>query len=204
MAGAITLASASPRRRELLEAAGWRVRVQPAGVDETRHPGEPASAYVLRLARAKAAHVAPSCAHDELILGADTVVVLDGEVLGKPRDDADARAMLARLANREHAVLTGICLRRGEHERTQLETTRVWFASLSPAEIAAYVSTGEPRDKAGAYAIQGRAASFIPRIEGSYSNVVGLPLAAVHALAKALDPPPANIWPESNPPSAAR
>ncbi|HUX67244.1 MAG TPA: Maf family protein [Terriglobales bacterium] len=173
----LVLASASPRRRELLEAAGFEVEVRPAPLDETPLPGEAAADYVLRLARAKArALAAPG-----LVLGADTVVVVDGDLLGKPASDAEAAAMLARLAGREHQVLTGVCLRdpARNREAARAETTRVWFAPLSPQEIADYVQSGEPRDKAGAYAIQGRAARFIPRIEGSYSNVVGLPLATV-------------------------
>ncbi|HVA62157.1 MAG TPA: Maf family protein [Terriglobales bacterium] len=176
----LVLASASPRRRELLEGAGFAVEVRPAAVDETPLPGEAAADYVLRLARAKARAVEAS----GLVLGADTVVVVDGDLLGKPADDAEAGAMLARLAGREHQVLTGVCLRdpaRGR-EAAQVETTRVWFAPLSPQEIADYVASGEPRDKAGAYAIQGRAARFIPRIEGSYANVVGLPIATVWEL----------------------
>lgn len=180
----LVLASASPRRRELLLAAGWRVEVRPADLDETPAPGEAPADYVLRLARQKAAAIAGGDALPEgaIVLGADTTVVVDGEVLGKPDDDADARAMLERLAGRRHEVLTGVCLRRGAREASGVETTSVWFAPLAPAAIAAYVATGEPRGKAGAYAIQGRAARFIPRIEGSYSNVVGLPLALVAEL----------------------
>ncbi|MGH9468210.1 MAG: Maf family protein [Terriglobales bacterium] len=174
----LILASASPRRRELLEAAGWEVEVRPANVDETRMPQEPAPAYVQRLAHSKAAVIAAS-SPGICVLGADTVVTLDGEVFGKPGDDAAARTMLTRLAGQTHDVLTGVCLLRDGQERCAVEVTRVAFAPLSAAEIDAYVATGEPRDKAGAYAIQGRAACFIPRIEGSYSNVVGLPLALV-------------------------
>ncbi|MGH9393704.1 MAG: Maf family protein [Terriglobales bacterium] len=180
----IVLASASPRRLELLTAAGWQVEVRPADVDETLRPHEPASDYVLRLARAKARAVAPARVP---IVGADTVVVVAGEVLGKPADDGAAAAMLARLAGHEHQVLTGFCvLSPHGRERNGVEATSVWFAPLSAQQIASYVATGEPRGKAGAYAIQGRAACFIPRIEGSYSNVVGLPLAAVWGALRAL------------------
>jgi septum formation protein len=177
----LVLASASPRRRELLEAAGWEIEVRPAAMDETRLPGERPAAYVLRLARAKSAAVAAGLGARRVVLGADTVVVSGGEVLGKPGDDREARAMLRRLSGRSHRVLTGVCLRRGTREQAWVEATRVWFSALSAAAIAAYVATGEPRDKAGAYAIQGGAARFIPRISGSYSNVVGLPLASVWA-----------------------
>ena len=174
----ILLASSSPRRRELLQAAGWQVEVAPANLSERRRPRESPAAYVRRLARAKAAAVAdrqPAAT----VLGADTVVVVDAAILGKPRHDAAARAMLRRLSGRRHQVLTGVCLRRNGQEAVGVVATWVWFAPLSAADIRAYVATGEPRDKAGAYAIQGLAARFIPRIAGSYSNVVGLPVATV-------------------------
>ncbi len=149
--------------------------VRPANVDETPLPDEPAADHVLRLARAKAAAISTA----EVVLGADTIVELDGDLLGKPRDDAHARVMLTRLSGRAHHVLTGVCLRQGAREAAAVETTRVVFAPLTPAEIDDYMASGEPHGKAGAYAIQGRAACFIPRIEGSYSNVVGLPLELV-------------------------
>ena len=123
---------------------------------------------------------------DIVVLGADTVVVLDGEILGKPRDDEDASAMLRRLSGHRHEVLTGVSLRTVGDEMGLVEATSVWFTSLTPDAIAWYVSTGEGRDKAGAYAIQGLASRFIPRIEGSYSNVVGLPVAAVADLLQEL------------------
>lgn len=170
----LILASASPRRLELLLAAGFEVEVRPAHLDETLLRGESAPDYVLRLARAKAAAIP-----GEAVLGADTTVVVEGEILGKPRDDAEAAAMLRRLAGRCHEVLTGFCLRRAGREIVRIERTLVWMAELTGAEIAAYVASGEPRDKAGAYAIQGLASRFIPRIEGSYANVVGLPVSAV-------------------------
>lgn len=177
----LILASASPRRRELLTAAGFTFEVDVADVDETRHPGEPAGAYARRVALAKAQAVASR--HPEaIVLGADTVVVLDSEVLGKPVDDADATRMLTALSGRRHRVLTAVALVGQATTVDTLEETLVWVQALAPAEIAAYVESGEPRDKAGAYAIQGRASRFIPKIEGSYTNVVGLPVAAVDAL----------------------
>lgn len=185
----LVLASASPRRRELLESAGWRVEVRPADLDESQLPGEAAADYVLRLARAKARVIAPQVA-DACVLGADTTVVLGTELLAKPADDAEARAMLTRLSGQMHEVLTGVCLIYGGAEAAAVETTRVQFAPLLPEEIDAYVASGEPEGKAGAYAIQGRAACFIPRIEGSYSNVVGLPLALVYQLWRQLKIPP--------------
>lgn len=170
----LVLASQSPRRSELLRSAGISFRVQVADVDETPLPGEPAVEYVRRLARAKALAV-----QGELVLGADTVVVVDGQILGKPVDREDAARMLRLLSGRSHQVITGICLA-GETVVVDHETTQVNFSSLSGKEISAYVGTGEPMDKAGAYAIQGFASCFVERIEGSYSNVVGLPVAMVY------------------------
>jgi septum formation protein len=176
----IVLASASPRRADLLASAGVRFIVVPSQVIEERLPAETPEAFVRRLAAAKARGVAAT-RRDGMVLGADTEVVLDGEVLGKPRDDEGARAMLARLSGRAHDVLSGyevydVAAGRGEGDVVR---TRVEFAPLGRAEIDAYVATGEPRGKAGAYAIQGRAAGMIRRIEGSYTNVVGLPLREV-------------------------
>jgi septum formation protein len=183
----LVLASASPRRRELLEAAGFVFEVDVADVDETRHPGEPAGAYARRVALAKAQAVADR--HPEsIVLGAATVVVLDHndadteEVLGKPVDDADAVRMLTALAGRTHRVLTAVALVGRGTTVDAIEETLVWMQALTPTEIVAYVESGEPRDKAGAYGIQGRASRFIPKIEGSYPNVVGLPVATVDAL----------------------
>lgn len=182
----LVLASASPRRRELLAAAGFVFEVDVADVDETRHPGEPAGAYARRVALAKAQAVAAR-QPDAVVLGADTVVVIDRDgdvedVLGKPVDDADAVRMLTALSGRAHRVLTAVALvGRGTTVDT-IEETVVWMQALTPTEIVAYVESGEPRDKAGAYGIQGRASRFIPKIEGSYTNVVGLPVAAVDAL----------------------
>jgi septum formation protein len=176
----IVLASASPRRAELLASAGLSFVVVPSSVVEERLPGEAAEEFVRRLAAAKARDVA-GAQRDGVVVGADTEVVLDGEILGKPRDDEDARSMLARLSGRAHDVVTGyevydIAAGRGEGGVVH---TRVEFAPLSREEIDAYVASGEPRGKAGAYAIQGRAAGMIRRIEGSYTNVVGLPLREV-------------------------
>ncbi len=188
----MVLASASPRRRELLEAAGWRVEVRPADVDESQLADGPAADYVLRLARAKARAIAPQVAGVG-VLGADTTVVLGDELLAKPADAAEACAMLTKLSGRVHEVLTGVCLIYGGAEAAAVEATRVQFAPLSPEEIDAYVASGEPEGKAGAYAIQGRAACFVPRIEGSYSNVVGLPLALVYQLWRQLRIPPCGL-----------
>ncbi len=141
--------------------------------------GEDARRYVERLARAKAEAV--ECGPDDVVLGADTVVVVEGDVLGKPSDAADARRMLELLAGREHEVMTGICLRNRRTAAEDVETTRVRFVPLSGEEIEEYVASGEPMDKAGAYAIQGLASRFIDRIEGCYFNVVGLPVAKVYS-----------------------
>lgn len=180
----LILASASPRRRELLETAGWNILVEAAHVDESLLPGEAAKPYVGRLAREKALAVAHRhIGESALVLGADTTVAHQGEILGKPGDPEEARRMLRTLSGNIHHVHTGVCLIHtgGRFERWAVETTQVWFAPLSDVEIEAYIDSGEPFDKAGAYAIQGRAAQFIPRIEGSWSNVVGLPLHLVRA-----------------------
>ncbi len=174
------LASASPRRADLVRAAGFTFDVIVADVDERVRNGEDAASYVRRLAAEKSA--APRAESDAIVLAADTAVVVDGDILGKPRDDAEAAEMLRRLSGRWHEVMTGISLRTSAHELGAVETTRVQVASLSDADVSWYVSSGEGRDKAGAYAIQGLASRFIPRIDGSYANVVGLPIAAVVAL----------------------
>ena len=177
----LVLASASPRRSELLSAAGLDFTVDTSEVDETPRVGERPVDYVRRLAEAKARAVAarhPAA----MVLGADTTVVVDGDILGKPADDGEARAMLARLQGRAHQVLTGVALVRGAWCRVDVATTDVWFAPMSAAEIDAYVASGEPRDKAGAYGIQGLASRYVTRIDGSYPNVVGLPVAMVSAL----------------------
>jgi septum formation protein len=176
----LVLASQSPRRSEILRQAGIPFIVRAAEVDETALAGEPAERYVARLAEAKA-RAAPAAA-GEIVLGADTTVAIDHHLLGKPADEADARRMLALLSGRRHEVLTGICLRRGERLTTAVESTAVWFTPLTESEIASYVASGEPMDKAGAYAIQGLASKFIRRIEGCYYNVVGLPVALVYRM----------------------
>ena len=176
----LILASASPRRRELLTQAKLHFLVIPADIDETPLPGEPAHAYVQRLAIEKAQAIAALRPHDT-ILAADTAVVLPdggGTILGKPTHPADAERMLNLLSGRTHAVMTGLAVVSSSGKlASAIEITQVTFDLVTPAEIADYVATGEPLDKAGAYAIQGFAARWIPRIEGDYFNVVGLPIA---------------------------
>jgi len=187
---AIYLASASPRRQELLRQLGVAFDVLVADIPESPAAGESARVYVQRLARAKAeagAHLARERGlPPRPVLGADTEVVLDGEILGKPTDAAHGRAMLTRLAGRTHEVLTAIALVSDAGTQTALSETRVTMALMSDAEIDAYWRSGEPADKAGGYGIQGLAAAFIERIEGSYSGVVGLPLYEVARVLTAL------------------
>ena len=182
----LILASASPRRRELLRQAGFAFEVVAPEVDETYPGGEDPAAFAERLALAKAAQIAQRFAakDDVVVLGADTVVVADGEVLGKPVSADDARAMLRKLSGIAHRVITGVALAAPGAARRAVghEVTRVFFRPLTEEEIAAYVATGEPLDKAGAYAAQGRAARFVNRVEGCYFNVVGLPVALVDRL----------------------
>ena len=200
----LVLASASPRRRELLAQAGYEFVVRPAHVNEDVLPGEDPIAYVTRLARVKAMAAFAAGGGDQgsgignrtelVVLGADTTVTVDGHILAKPEDAADAARMLRMLSGRTHRVMTGVAVVRGSSHvpkseghvasasmivEVAAEVTAVTFLTLSDAEIDAYIATGEPMDKAGAYAIQGRAAKWIPRIEGCYFNVVGLPLALV-------------------------
>jgi len=175
----LILASRSPRRAELLRAAGFDFTVRAADVDESLRPGESAHDYVLRLAAGKADAVTASA--DEIVLGADTSVVLGSEIMGKPVDAEDASRMLRALSGKRHEVLTGVCLKRGARHLAEVASTSVWFSPMAEADIAAYVRSGEPMDKAGAYAIQGWASRFIERIDGSYANVVGLP---VHIVAR--------------------
>jgi septum formation protein len=182
----LILASRSPRRKEILERAGIPHLVRATDVDEAVRAGEDAAQYVRRLARAKAEAVVNGSG--EFVLGADTVVVVDGEILGKPVDREDALRMLRRLSGREHEVVTGICLLAGDRVAEDAESTRVRFRELSEEEIAEYVASGEPMDKAGAYAIQGLASKFIDRVEGCYFNVVGLPVSKVYAHLRALEP----------------
>jgi septum formation protein len=179
----LVLASKSPRRQQILRDAGIPFVVRAADIIEERRNGESAIDYVRRLAAEKA--FAVPIQSTEVVLGADTVVVIDGQVLEKPRDKADAMRMLALLSAREHQVITGICLRSEARKIVDAAITRVHFVTLSEEEIEAYAASGEPMDKAGAYAIQGLASKFIDRIEGCYFNVVGLPIAMVYRYWKA-------------------
>jgi septum formation protein len=181
MSPALILASGSPRRRDLLEGLGLAFRVRPVDLDEAPLEGEDPSGYVTRLAAAKArARVGA----DEVTLAADTIVVLDSELLGKPRHPAEAREMLGRLAGREHQVLTGVAVYDGASEELAVgvDASKVGIAALTDEEIAWYVATGEPLDKAGSYAIQDLGALFVERVEGNYTNVVGLPLPLTYRL----------------------
>lgn len=180
----LILASASPRRRELLAQAGIEFTVETADIDESQLPGEDPVTYTTRLAREKAAAVLAkhSGESDVVVLGADTIVTVDGLLLGKPKDADDAARMLRMLSGRPHEVVTGVALLSAAKTVSHAERTAVFFRPMSEEEIAAYIATGEPMDKAGAYGIQGKAARFIPRIEGDYSNVVGLPVAAVSGM----------------------
>ena len=190
----LILASASPRRRELLAQAGFTFQVHPAQIPEDPRPNEDPIAYVARLAREKAQTVfaqlaaRPEVASDLAVLGADTTVTLDDQILGKPSDPADAARILRLLSGRTHRVITGVAVVTAAHTEVASESTAVRFLTLSEEEIAAYIATGEPMDKAGAYAIQGRAARWIPRIEGDYFNVVGLPISLVSSLLESLLP----------------
>jgi septum formation protein len=176
----LVLASASPRRRELLTQAGYIFEVRPPHVIEDLRPEEDAIAYVVRLARDKAQAVFTAINDpDAIVLGADTTVTLDGHILAKPEDAVDAARMLRMLSGRTHRVITGVAIATAKGVEVAAEVTGVQFRTLSDEEIAAYVATGEPTDKAGAYGIQGLAAKWIPRVEGCYFNVVGLPLALV-------------------------
>jgi septum formation protein len=174
----LVLASRSPRRAQILRQAGIPFQVRPADVDEEPRPHEHPRDYVTRVAIDKALAITP--APDEIVLGADTTVVVRGEMLAKPADPADAARMLKALSGRRHEVITGICLKMGKRVVQDWSETSVWFAPLSHREIEDYVASGEPTDKAGAYAIQGLASKFIQRIEGCYFNVVGLPIALVY------------------------
>jgi septum formation protein len=184
----LVLASASPRRADLLAAAGFEFDTHPVEIDERPMPGEAPEAYVRRLAVAKSAAAAVGLAngHSRVILAADTAVVFDHQILGKPRDAAERRSMLRRLSGCRHEVLTGISLRSGEQELGAVERSAVFFGPLGTDEIEWYVGTGEGSDKAGGYAVQGLASRFVRRVEGSYSNVVGLPIAVVYELLKQL------------------
>lgn len=195
----LVLASASPRRAQILRDAGFAFTVRSCSVDESHRRGESAVRHAKRLALEKTLVAARGVRGNAVIIGADTVVVAGGKILGKPRSPADARRMLGLLSGRRHRVITGLAVLRLEPSkagrssrsaaspaRCEVESTSVWFAQLSPSEIADYVAGGEPRDKAGAYAIQGRAGRFITRIEGCYFNVVGLPLARLYRMLGAI------------------
>lgn len=188
------LASSSPRRRELLAQIGVRFHTDVADIDETPRPGEAAVAYVERMALEKAQRVAARHPQ-EVVLGSDTSVIFNGQILGKPADDKEAVAMLARLSGQTHEVLSAVAVVRGERSRVISVATKVQFRALSDAEIEQYVATGEPRDKAGSYGIQGMGAILVAGIEGSYSNVVGLPLTETAALLNEFDVP---VWQASN------
>jgi septum formation protein len=188
----LVLASASPRRQELLRNAGVRFVVQPTNIPEVPQPGEAPRAFAERMAREKALTVFRRRPND-FVLGADTIVIVDGEILGKPRDSADAVRMLRVLSGRTHQVITGVCLvsprlrtedwrQEAGFEDIRSETTLVTMDPLGDDDIHSYVSTGEPRDKAGAYAIQGKASRWVSRIEGDYFNVVGLPVSLVYKM----------------------
>jgi septum formation protein len=181
------LASASPRRRELLQKVGIAFTVIPSNTPEAVQPGETPQAYALRVAAEKAWEVASKHA-GAWVLGADTIVEIDGEILGKPRDAEDGQRMLSTLSGRTHQVMTAFALFDGDGQmRTrQIVTTRVTFKVLSDAQIREYVATGEPCDKAGAYAVQGLGAALVERVEGSYTNVVGLPMDEVRAALRAV------------------
>lgn len=194
----LILASASPRRAALLREAGYEFDVDPAHVDESELAGETARSYVVRVAALKA-HTVAARHPDDVVLAADTTVVVDGVMLAKPTDDSDAARMLRLLSGRTHEVLTGVVVIRAGWERSEAVSTRVRFKPLGAAEIAWYVSSGEPHDKAGAYGVQGLAARFVASVEGSYSNVVGLPVANARALLDAAglvphDPGSAKAW----------
>jgi septum formation protein len=182
-AGKIILASRSPRRAELLSAAGFEFEVLAANVDETPMDVEEPAEYVERLAIEKAKAVL-AMRPDARVLGADTTVTIDGEILGKPVDEQDARRMLRLLSGRAHVVHTGVAVASARGIQSGVDTTRVWFDTMTDEDISSYIATGEPLDRAGAYAIQGLASRFIPRIEGSYSNVVGLPVTLVSSILK--------------------
>jgi septum formation protein len=183
MSDILVLASASPRRAELLVAAGYTFTVDPADVDEAERPGEGPEAYVRRVALDKARTVAGRHREPgEIVLAADTTVVVNGEILVKPADKSDAARMLELLAGAEHRVLTGVAAISGGRELVEVVSTRVRLLPLEKDEILRYVDTGEPMGKAGAYAIQGRASRYVDWIEGSWSNVVGLPVATVNQM----------------------
>jgi nucleoside triphosphate pyrophosphatase len=195
----LILASASPRRRELLERLGLPFEVRPSGIEEPLAAGVPASTLATTLARAKAADIADrlrAAGEAALVLGADTLVVLDGQPLGKPTSQGDARAMLRALRGRSHEVVTAVVVRDAEpagRQLTEAVVSQVLMRDYTDDEIAAYVATGEPDDKAGAYAVQGRGRRLVSRVDGCYTNVVGLPLRTTARLLQAFGLTPASI-----------
>lgn len=182
----LILASASPRRSELLSNAGIPCTVEPAHVTERSLPGEQPLPYAQRLARDKARAIFEKYP-DSVVLGADTVVVVDEHLLEKPADARDAARMLRLLSGRVHQVITGVCLVASGHEQTEAEITEVRFSTLTESEITNYIQTGEPMDKAGAYAIQGMASRWVERVDGCYFNVVGLPVSRVYSMMRTLE-----------------
>ena len=185
-ASPLILASASPRRRELLAACGLSFQIIPAAIDERPHPNEPPEVYVRRLALAKAAAVAQG--HPgAVVLGADTIVTIDQALLGKPRDLDEARQMLGRLSGNVHEIVTGVAVLAVERAASEVVTSRVLMRRVTEATIAWYLATGEPFDKAGAYAVQGLGGALVEWVEGSYTNVVGLPLTETLALLRRFD-----------------
>ncbi len=187
----VVLASGSPRRRELLSQVGILHRVQPADIDETVLPGETPEGHVKRLALAKADAVAAleNTPPDAIVLAADTIVVVDDDILGKPDDAEQARAMLRRLAGRTHTVHTAVAMVRGSRKASRVDSVSVTFRELTDREIADYVSTSEPLDKAGAYGIQGHGAALVRRIDGDFFAVVGLSLATVVEMLREMGSP---------------
>ncbi|MDR1376922.1 MAG: Maf family protein [Synergistaceae bacterium] len=181
----IVLASGSPRRRDLLEGLGWKFRILTPEIDENPRAGESPEELCLRLAAAKAQSV--DCDETSLIVAADTIVVVDGDVLGKPADEDESLRMIRRLQGRVHEVLTGMGIRWKKRVSTGLERTRVYFRSLDERALRAYAETGEGMDKAGAYAIQGRGSLLVSSIEGDYFNVVGLPLCRLGSMLEEMD-----------------
>ena len=182
----LILASQSPRRKELLSLFGIPFTVQIADIDETMDPVKAPYDEVARVSRLKAEAIART--PEDVVIAADTIVVCDGEVLGKPRDEADAFRMLRKLSGKDHQVMTGVCVLYGNTAKVCTEVTDIHFRYLSDREISAYIATGEPMDKAGSYGIQGRAALFAEKIVGDYPNVVGLPVCRLHEMLAAIAP----------------
>ncbi len=196
----LILASSSPRRRDLLKRAGFEFEIQPSSIEECPGRGERPEEYARRAAREKALSVASVSPGDNLVLGADTVVAVGNDILGKPVGPFDATRMLRTLSGQTHRVITAVCLVRAPQrlEAWAHETSFVTFCQLSEQEIREYVATGEPFDKAGGYAIQGRASRFVTHIEGCFFNVVGLPVALVYEILKNIQPPLASAVPASD------